>query len=236
MGGFGLPGDRHRLLLVTELRQHLDQLLKEQVARGQQKVQQDERLERAHEERLRAAEQPLDSSAGRAGPLLAVRPFPPPLPPPPVRRLGDLLDRLSQVAQPVLHLRQALRSLGDPLSRRLRRLYPPNPTAPSRVRITRAAPAGSGSLARLRVRTIGLSRKSSRTARTMGRRNARAKYSVYSTARTNRPVIAIERTSTRSGAPRPVREIGMFDRAAFFARCRHSRNVRLKASRMPSPR
>ena len=41
--------------------------------------------------------------------------------------------------------------------------------------MTTAAPSGSGMRTRLSARMIGLSRKSSRTARTIGSRNARAK-------------------------------------------------------------
>ena len=44
--------------------------------------------------------------------------------------------------------------------------------------MTSAAPSGSGMPARLRARMSGLSRRLSRMARTIGRKNAWAKYSV----------------------------------------------------------
>ena len=44
--------------------------------------------------------------------------------------------------------------------------------------MTIAAPSGSGILPRLRARMRGLSRRLSRMARTIGRKNAWAKYSV----------------------------------------------------------
>ena len=71
---------------------------------------------------------------------------------------------------------------------------------------------------RLSARMTGLSRKSSRTARTIGSRNARAKKRVYSTARTNSPVMATERTSSRSVSASPqLPEVRLLDGAALFA-------------------
>jgi hypothetical protein len=105
--GLGLAGDADGAFLVFELRQDLDQLLQEQVARGQQEVEQDPDFERDRDDGLRGAEQPFaetrplhDDFGGlrgrrRLGRLLDL-----------LRRSADLFHRTPELAQLVPRLRQ----------------------------------------------------------------------------------------------------------------------------------
>src|SRR4029078_11088631 len=57
--GLGFPSDGNGLLLVAKLGQNLDQLLQKQVACSEQKVEEDDYLERAGNQGLGSAEQSL---------------------------------------------------------------------------------------------------------------------------------------------------------------------------------
>ena len=161
--------------LSLQLRQHLDQLLQEQVAGGEQEVQQDDGLHRAGEQRLRVAQQALAQPGpahhdllrsalahlGGGFDLLG--------------RPGHLFHRLPQLFEARLNPVDALRRLGHPLAGRLGERVGGRTKPPSSARMTSAAPRGSGMRTRLRrrMRDSAGSRAAS-PARWAGRMRARS--------------------------------------------------------------